>query len=155
MAINLTRDGFEKLQNEMTYLKTVRRREVAEALDIARQKADLRENAEYDAAKDEQAHLEARLAELEKTLADVRIIDDEDIDDSKAYLGAYVTVLDVDRDKEVTYMLVSKEEANLQEKKISIDSPIGGAILGKEVGDEVTVEVPARTISYKILKIER
>ncbi len=155
MPINLTREGFEKLEEELKYLKTYKRREIAEALEVARAKGDLKENAEYDAAKDEQAHLEKRLYELENTLADARIIDSEDIDPTKAFIGAHITLVDEDRDATIQYTLVSKEEASLKEKKISVESPIGAAIVGKEVGAIVEVVIPAGEKRYKITKIER
>lgn len=155
MPVNLTREGFEKLSEELKYLKTVKRREIAHALDVARQKGDLRENAEYDAAKDAQAHLEARLAELENILHDVRIIDGADIDPNKVYIGATVTLDDIVAHAEIIYTIVSKEEANFKEKKISAESPIGKALIGKEVGDEVTIVIPAGEKKYCIKKIER
>jgi transcription elongation factor GreA len=155
MRVNLTRAGFEKLSEELKRLKTVKRREIANALDLARAKGDLSENAEYDAAKDEQAHLERRIAELEGSLVNVRIIDGQDIDPNKAFIGAHITLIDQDSRASITYMLVSKEEASLKEKKISVESPIGSAIVGKEVGDEVEVTIPAGKKRYKLTKIER
>jgi transcription elongation factor GreA len=155
MRVNLTREGFEKLSEELKRLKTVKRREIAMALELARAKGDLSENAEYDAAKDEQAHLERRIAELETSLVNVRIIDGHDIDPNKAFIGAHITLIDQDSQASITYMLVSKEEASLKEKKISVESPIGAAIVGKAVGDEVDVTIPAGKKRYKITKIER
>lgn len=152
---HLTREGFEKLNKELTYLKTVRRREIVEAIAVAREKGDLRENAEYDAAKNEQAHLEKRIFELENKLNHVTIIDDQDIDHTKALLGATVHLLDVTNKREIKYMLVGKVEADLKTGKISVESPVGRAILGKEVGAEVQVTIPAGTLKYKIIKIER
>ncbi len=151
----LTREGFEKLKKELDYLKTVRRREIIEAIAVAREKGDLRENAEYDAAKNEQAHLEKRIFELDQKLNHVTIIDDQDIDHTKAFLGAKVTLNDLVNKREIRYMLVSKEEADLKAMKISVESPVGRAILGKEVGAEIQVVIPAGTLKYKILKIER
>lgn len=155
MVVNLTQEGYDKLSKEYVYLKTTRRMEVADALETARLKGDLRENAEYDAAKDEQAHLERRISELENSLADVRIIDGEDIDPNKAYIGAYVTLRDETAGNEVVYRLVSKEEASLKEKKLSVDSPIGKALVGLAVNDSVDVVIPAGMKKYTILKIER
>jgi transcription elongation factor GreA len=155
MRVNLTRAGFEKLSEELKRLKTVKRREIATALELARAKGDLSENAEYDAAKDEQAHLERRIAELEGSLVNVRIIDGQDIDPNKAFIGAHITLIDQDSHASITYMLVSKEEASLKEKKISVESPIGSAIVGKAVGDEVEVTIPAGKKRYKLTKIER
>ena len=151
----LTREGFEKLNKELTYLKTVRRREIIEAIAVAREKGDLRENAEYDAAKNEQAHLEKRIFDLENKLNHVTIIDDQDIDHTRCFIGATVHLHDLVNKREIKYMLVSKEEADLKAMKISVDSPVGRAILGKEVGVEVQVTIPAGTLKYKIIKIER
>ncbi|MFC1809098.1 GreA/GreB family elongation factor, partial [Candidatus Omnitrophota bacterium] len=111
--------------------------------------------AEYDAAKDEQAHLEKRLFELENTLTNVRIIDGQDIDPNKAFIGAHVTLADQESDASLEYTLVSKEEASLKDKKISVESPIGAAMVGKEVGDSIEVVIPAGKKCYKITKIER
>ena len=152
---HLTREGFERMQKELTHLKTVRRREIVEAIAVAREKGDLRENAEYDAAKNEQAHLEKRIFELENKLNHVTIIDDQDIDNTKAFLGATVHLEDLTNKREIKYMLVGKEEADLKAMRISVESPVGRAILGKSVGDEVKVTIPAGTLKYKIIKIER
>ncbi|MBI4397824.1 MAG: transcription elongation factor GreA [Candidatus Omnitrophica bacterium] len=151
----LTREGYEKLKNELHHLKTVRRREIIEAIAVAREKGDLRENAEYDAAKNEQGYLEKRIHDLETKLAHVTIIDDANIDGSKAFLGATIYVKDLVNHRELDYMLVSKEEADLKAKKISVESPVGRALLGKSVGAEVEVVIPAGTLKYKIIKIER
>lgn len=155
MAINLTPEGYEKLTKELNYLKTTKRLEIADDLETARLKGDLRENAEYDAAKEAQAHLEKKIAELENTLANGRIINEEDIDPTKAFIGATLTLEDLNRNQTVKYMLVSQEEANFKEKKISVDSPIGKALTGKSVGDSVEVTVPAGVLRYKLLNIER
>jgi transcription elongation factor GreA len=151
----LSKEGYEKLDKELRDLKTRGRKEIAEEISEARSKGDLSENAEYDAAKEAQGHLEKRIAELENTLATASIIDDREIDSSKAYVLSTVTILNKKADKEMKYTLVSKDEADFKQGKISVDSPIGKAILGKEVGDEVKVKVPAGTLELKILKIER
>lgn len=151
----LTRAGYEKLTKELHHLKTVRRREIIEAIAVAREKGDLRENAEYDSAKNEQAHLEKRIFELENKLNHVTIIDDQDIDHTRCFIGATVLLHDLVNKREIKYMLVSKEEADLKTMKISVESPVGRAILGKEVGVEVVVTIPAGTLKYKIIKIER
>lgn len=151
----LSKEGYEKLDKELRDLKTRGRKEIAEEIAEARSKGDLSENAEYDAAKEAQGHLEKRIAELENTLATASIIDDREIDSSKAYVLSTVTILNKKADKEMKYTLVSKDEADFKQGKISVDSPIGKAILGKEVGDEVKVKVPAGTLELKILKIER
>ncbi len=151
----LTKAGYEKLRDELENLKTVERRRIAKAIGEARLQGDISENAEYDAAKDAQAHCEAKIAELEAKLVHVRIIENENIPSDKVYIGAHVTLKDLDTDEEVTYMFVSAEEANYDENKLSIFSPIGKALMGHQVGEEVKVKVPAGHMTYKILKIER
>lgn len=151
----LSKEGYEKLDKELRDLKTRGRKEIAQEIAEARAKGDLSENAEYDAAKEAQGHLEKKIAELENTLATAQIIDKEDINTSKAYLLATVTILNKKTDKEMKYTLVSKDEANFKEGKISVDSPIGQAILGTEIGENVTVDVPAGTLQLEILNIER
>lgn len=151
----LSREGYEKLDKELRDLKTRGRKEIAEGISEARAKGDLSENAEYDAAKEAQGHLEKRIAELENTLATSSILDDKDIDTSKAYLLSTVTILNKKVNKEVKYTLVSKDEADFKKGKISVDSPIGKAILGREIGDVFTVDVPAGKLELEIKKIER
>jgi len=155
MTIKLTRSGFEKMKAALHKLKTVKRREVVNAIEQARLKGDLTENAEYDAAKDEQFHVEKRIAELETKLSDVRIIDDEPIDPDRAFLGASVTLQEQGSSREFVYMIVSKEESDFNAGKISAESPVGQALLGKKVGAVVNVSLPRGSVSYKILKIER
>lgn len=151
----LSKEGYEKLDKELRDLKTRGRKEIAQEIAEARAKGDLSENAEYDAAKEAQGHLEKKIAELENTLARAQIIDKEDINTSKAYLLSTVTILNKKTDKKMKYTLVSKDEANFKEGKISVDSPIGQAILGTEIGENVTVDVPAGTLQLEILNIER
>ena len=151
----LSREGYEKLDAELRDLKTRGRKEIAEEISEARAKGDLSENAEYDAAKEAQGHLEKRIAELENTLATSTIIDEKDINTSKAYLLSTITILNKKMGKEMKYTLVSKDEADFKAGKISVDSPIGKAILGREVGDEFTVNVPAGKLELKIQNIER
>ncbi len=155
MAIKLTRAGLKKMQSELKYLKEDRRPIIIDAIATAREKGDLKENAEYDAAKEAQGHLEGRIAKLETVIADVDILDDKDIDASKAFLGATVELKDKKRKREIKYMLVSKEEADFEEGKISIESPVGKALLGKSVGDSVEVTIPAGTLAYEIIAISR
>jgi transcription elongation factor GreA len=155
MSSKLTQAGYEKLKNELNYLQTTKRREVIEAIATARAHGDLKENAEYDAAKNEQGMLEKRISELDAILSNASIIDDSQIDNSKAYLGATLTLHDLGRDSQIKYMLVSKEEASLKEGKISIESPVGKQLLGKAVDDLIEVTIPAGTLRYKLLKIER
>ncbi|MDX1670788.1 MAG: transcription elongation factor GreA [Balneolaceae bacterium] len=151
----LSREGYEKLEEELKDLKTRGRREIAEEIAEARSKGDLSENAEYDAAKEAQGHLEKRIAELEDTLANSRILDEKDVNTDKAYLLSTVTIYHHKMDKQVKYTLVNKDEANFKDNKISIDSPIGKAILGSEIGDVVEVDVPAGTMKLEIKNIER
>lgn len=151
----LSREGFEKLEAELKDLKTRGRKEIAEEIAEARAKGDLSENAEYDAAKEAQGMLEKRISELENALANARILDEEDIKTDKAYLLSTVTIFNHKTEKEVKYTLVSKDEANFKENKISIESPIGSAILGQEKGEIVEVEVPAGKLKLEIKNIER
>jgi transcription elongation factor GreA len=151
----LSKEGYEKLDKELRDLKTRGRKEIAQEIAEARAKGDLSENAEYDAAKEAQGHLETKIAKLENTLATSTILEKDDINTSKAYLLSTVTILNKKTDKEMKYTLVSKDEADFKKGKISVDSPIGQAILGTEIGDEVTVDVPAGTLELEILNIER
>ncbi len=153
--VYLTKAGFEKLRDELDRLKTTERRKIAKAIGEARLQGDISENAEYDAAKDAQAHCEARISDLEMKLAKVRIIDNENIPSDKIFIGAIVTLRDLESDEKLKYMLVSPEEANYDENKISIFSPIGKGLLGRAQGEEVQLKVPAGTLRYKILKIKR
>ena len=154
MGVKLTRNGYEKLRKELNYLSTTKRKEIVKAIEHARSHGDLRENAEYDTAKNEQVLVEKRIAELGEMLSSATILD-EDIDATKVYLGARVTIQDITRKKELQYMIVNKEEAHLREGKISIESPVGKALLGKSTGDVVEITIPAGTLKYKIVKIER
>lgn len=151
----LTQEGFEKLKNELDHLKTVKRREIGKALEKARAMGDLSENAEYDAAKDAQAHLEKRIAGLEDKLSRARIIDHEDIPKDKVYIGARVKLRDEDTQEEMEYLLVSAAEADYASGKISIESPIGKALLGRRSDEVVEVSVPAGVLKYRVLSIER
>lgn len=151
----LSREGFEKLEAELRDLKTRGRKEMAEEIAEARAKGDLSENAEYDAAKEAQGMLEKRIAELENALANARILDEEDVNTDKAYLLSTVTIYNHTVDKEVKYTLVSKDEADFSKNKISVESPIGKAILGSEVDEIVKVDVPAGKLKLEIKNIER
>jgi transcription elongation factor GreA len=156
MAKNyLSKEGHDKLNEELKDLKTRGRKEIAEEIAEARAKGDLSENAEYDAAKEAQGMLEKRIAELENTLATSSIIDEKNIDTSKAYLLSTVEIKNHNVGKTMTYTLVSKDEADFSSGKISVDSPIGAAILGKEVGDVLEVKVPAGNLKLEILSISR
>lgn len=151
----LSREGYEELHEELHKLKTSERRRIAQEIADARDKGDLSENAEYDAAKEEQGKLEARIADLEKKLANAQILEEEDVKTDKAYLLSTVTILNKNTDKEMQYKLVSADESDIKQNKLSIESPIGKAILGQEEGDVVSVDVPAGTLELEILSIDR
>lgn len=153
--VYLTKAGFEKLREELERLKTVERRRIARAIGEARLQGDISENAEYDAAKDAQAHCEARIAELETKLAHVRIIENENIPSDKVFIGAIVTLKDLETGEEVKYTMVSPEEADYEQGKISIFSPVGKSLMGHAEKEEISIKVPAGILRYKILKIER
>ena len=150
-----TEKGYKSLKDEVHQLKTVDRPKISAQIGEAIDKGDLSENAEYDAAKDAQGLLEAKISKLENLLANARVIDDRQIDNSKVFILSIVTILNQNNRTEVTYTLVAENEANLAEKKISIDSPIGKGLLGKSVGDIAVVKVPAGEIPFEILKISR
>lgn len=149
----MTQESYDRLSKELDILKTDGRQEVSAAIAEARDKGDLSENAEYDAAKDAQGLLEARINEMDKALAYARIIDENTIDTSKVTVLTKVTMLNIKMNKEVTYKLVSESEANLKDKKISVTSPIGSGILGKKVGEIATVTTPAGTMEFEIISI--
>nr|WP_291480753.1 transcription elongation factor GreA [Cyclonatronum sp.] len=156
MKVNhLSKEGFQKLKDELRTLKTEGRRQVASDIEEARSKGDLSENAEYDAAKEAQGLLEKKIAELEHALANARVIDERNIDASKVYVLSTVSILNKKSNKKNTYTLVSPQEADFNTGRISVDSPIGKGLLGKEVGDVVTVKVPAGMLELEILSIER
>lgn len=150
----LTQDGYDRLKSELEELKTTGRKEVAMAIAEAREKGDLSENAEYDAAKDAQGMLEMRINELEKTLSNVRVLDASQVDTSKVVLLTTVTIENVKTNKEMTYQLVSESEADLKERRISATSPIGKGLLGKSVGEIAEVDTPAGKVEFRIKKIE-
>lgn len=149
----LTQEGYDKLKAELEHLKTTGREEVAAAIAEAREKGDLSENAEYDAAKDAQGLLEMKINQMEKVMANARIIDESQLDTSRVTVLSNVTIKNQKTGKELTYKLVSESEANIREKKISVSSPIGKGLLGKEVGDIADVETPAGVIKFEIMNI--
>ncbi len=153
--VYLTRAGFQRLQEQLETLKTTERQKIAKAIGEARAQGDISENAEYDAAKEAQGYNEAKIAELEGKLSNVRIIENENIPSDKAYIGAIVTLEDLDNDETLTYTLVSPEEANFEENKISVFSPIGKGLLGHKVGETLVIKVPAGTLNYKVKKLKR
>ena len=149
----MTRSGYEKLKTELTLLRTDMRLEVANKLEEARAFGDLSENAEYHAAKEEQEKLEGRISRLEYKLNKAKIVDFDDLDTSHANLGTTITIQDLDKNNAFTYMLVGTEESDPKENRISVSSPVGKAIIGKAVGDEVSVRVPKGLRRLKILEI--
>ncbi|HAA78403.1 TPA: transcription elongation factor GreA [Candidatus Latescibacteria bacterium] len=153
--VYLTKEGYEKLRSELEKLEKEERPVVIDAISRAREFGDLSENAEYAAAKERQMHLEKRIAEIHEKLTRSEIIDEAQIPKDKAYLGATVTLKDENKGCEVTYTLVSTDEADFSENKISTESPVGKAMLGKKVGDKVEATVPAGTLNYEILSIDR
>ncbi len=153
--VTLTLEGHQKLVDELAYLKGTKREEVKESLAKARSFGDLSENSEYDEAKDEQAKTEARIAEIEEMLKNVEIINEANIRADIVNLGSAVKVLDCEFDEEITYNIVGTNEANPLLGKISDQSPIGSAMLGKGVGDEVLVKTPSGELKFKILAVER
>lgn len=151
----LTRKGLKKLKEKMDYLIEVKRIEIADKIAHARSYGDLKENAEYNAAKEEQALNDIRIKELTDKLTSVTIIDDIDIPDDKVYIGATVELKNTESDEQETFILVSESEADIHENKISTTSPIAQGLLGHKKGDVVTIQIPAGKIQYKILKISR
>ncbi|MFN8286806.1 MAG: transcription elongation factor GreA [Chitinophagales bacterium] len=149
----VTKEGMDKLVEEVKYLKSVKRPEVAKAIAEAREKGDLSENAEYHAAKEEQGHLEAKIAEMETQLASARIMDESKLDTSKVGILSTVDVMNLKLKKKMTFTLVSEAEANLKENKISVTSPIGKALLGKVVGEKTKAHTPGGEMEFEILKI--
>ncbi len=154
-VIYLTREKYEELQKELRELKTKGRAEVARKIAEARAHGDISENSEYETAKHEQELLEIKIQKLEETLAKARVIDIKDLPTDKVYLYSKVKVLNLNTNQVVEYTIVSSQEANSAEKKISIQSPIGKSLLGKQVGDIVEVKAPAGIIKYKVLEISR
>jgi len=150
-----TQEGLDKLKAEIRHLKTVERPSISEQIGEARDKGDLSENAEYDAAKEAQGLLEAKISKLEQILSNARILDDTNLDVSKVLILSHVTIKNVSNDLELTYTLVAENEADLKAKKISVDSPIGRGLLGKSVGDVADIQVPNGIMKFQILAISR
>ncbi|MBK7149730.1 MAG: transcription elongation factor GreA [Bacteroidetes bacterium] len=148
----MTKEGLEKLNEEVKYLKNVKRKEIAKAIAEAREKGDLSENAEYHAAKEEQGHLEAKISEMETKLSNARLVDESKLDASKVGILSTVEVLNKRSNKVMNFTLVSEAEANLKENKLSVTSPIGKALMGKGVGDKVKALTPGGEIEFEILK---
>ena len=153
-SIQLTKEGLERLKGELERLKTTGRTDIAEKIRVARGYGDLSENSEYDEAKNEQAKIEARIIELEKMLENVVLIE-EDVATDSVTIGVTVTVLDVEFGEELTYRVVGSAEADPMNGLLSDDSPVGKALLGSKVGDEVTAEAPAGELKFKIVGISK
>lgn len=151
----LTPEGVVKLEQELNYLKTVKRREIAERIKQAIAFGDLSENSEYDEAKNEQAFTEGRIVTLENMLRNVRVIDDEDISTDRVSIGCTVKILDIEFDETLEYTIVGSAEADPTQNKISNESPVGRALIGQQIGSVVDVNVPDGVIKFKILDIKK
>jgi len=148
-----TEEGLQKIKDELKHLKTKGRADISKQIADARDKGDLSENAEYDAAKDAQGHLEAKIAKLEKIVGNARVLDPTSIDTSKVSILSKVKIKNAVNGIQFTYILTSEEEADLKNGKISVKSPIGRGLLGKQVGDQVEIQVPAGKMKFEILEI--
>jgi len=148
-----TKEGLEKLKNELSHLKSKGRANIAHQIAEARDKGDLSENAEYDAAKDAQGHLEAKIAQLEDLVSSARLLDENNIDTSKVSILSKVTIKNKKNGASVTYTLVSEEEADLKASKISTMSPIGKGLLGKKIGEIAKIQTPAGEMEFEVVKI--
>ena len=151
----LTYEGLKRYEDELEELKVVKRKEVAQKIKEAREQGDLSENAEYDAAKDEQRDIEARIEELEKLLKNAEVVDEDEVDLDKISIGCKVRILDIEFEEELEYKIVGSTEANSLKGKISNESPVGSALIGHKVGDLVEVETQVGTIQYKVLEVQR
>ncbi|MDO5155045.1 MAG: transcription elongation factor GreA [Eubacteriales bacterium] len=149
----LTDKGLKKLEDELQELRVVKRKEVAQKIKEAREQGDLSENAEYDAAKDEQKDIEARIEELEAILKNVEVIYTDEVDKEKVNVGCVVTIKDLSNDNVQIFKLVGSTETDILNNKISNESPIGAALMGSKVGEKVDVEAPAGTFQFEILEI--
>ena len=154
-TVYLTQEGLDELKAELDNLINVRRPENIQAIKEARSLGDLSENAEYDAAKDEQRDIEARIEEIEKILKNAEVVVEEEVDLDKISIGCKIRILDCEFDEELEYKIVGSTEANSLKGKISNESPVGKALLGKKVGDTVTVETQVGELTYKVLEIQR
>ena len=151
----LTKEGYNKLQEELKVLKGPRKMEVAERIKVAREFGDLSENSEYDDAKNEQALLEAKIIEIENTLRVAKVVDDDAVTTRKVNVGTAVKLHDYEFDEDIVYSIVGATEVNVAENKISNESPVGKALIGKKKGDEFEVETPGGVCKYKVLEIKK
>mgnify|MGYP006247485383 FL=1 len=150
-----TQEGLDRLKGEIKELESVERPKISQQIAEARDKGDLSENAEYDAAKEAQGLLEARIAKLKNKLANARLIDDSDIDSSKVFILSTVRIRNVQNKMEVSYTIVAENEADLKARKISVDSPIGKGLLGKSVGETADIQTPSGIMKFEVVSIER
>ncbi len=151
----LTYEGLKKYEEELEHLKVVTRKEIAQKIKEARAQGDLSENAEYDAAKDEQRDIEARIEELEKILKNAEVVVEDEVDLDKINIGCKVKIKDLELNQEFSYKIVGSTEANSLKGKISNESPVGHALIGSKIGDVVEVETPAGVLKYEVLEIQR
>ena len=150
-----TQEGLDNLKQEVKKLETIERPKISQQIGEARDKGDLSENAEYDAAKEAQGMLEARISKLKNTLANARLIDDSEIDDSKVFILSTVKIKNIKNSMQMNYTLVAENEADIRAGKISVDSPIGKGLLGKEVGEIADINTPAGVMKFEIIFIQR
>lgn len=150
----ITYEDLKKYESELQDLKVNKRQEVAQKIKEAREQGDLSENAEYDAAKDEQRDIEAKIEKIEKILKNAEVIDEDEFDKDKVHFGSEVVLYDIDMDEEMTYKIVGSTEANILKGKISNESPLGEKLMNKKVGETVAVDAPDGTFEYKILEIK-
>lgn len=153
--ILITREGYEKLRKDLEHLKTTKRREIADDIAKARAFGDLKENAEYDAAKNNQAMNEKKISDLEDRLSRAQFLDDSKIAKDQVFIGATVKLKDAKTGEELSYSIVPHDEANFDEGKLSVNSPIAKGLLGLKVGDSAEIKIPAGVLKYKVLKISR
>ena len=151
----LTYEGLKKLEDELQDLKVVKRKQIAQKIKEAREQGDLSENAEYDAAKDEQRDIEARIEQIEKILKNAEVVDEDEVDLDKINIGCRVRILDLEYSEELEYKIVGSTEANSLKGKISNESPVGKALIGKKIGDVIEVETQVGVLEYKVLEIQR
>ena len=150
-----TQEGLDRLKGEIKELESVERPKISQQIAEARDKGDLSENAEYDAAKEAQGLLEARIAKLKNKLANARLIDDSEIDSSKVFILSTVKIRNIQNKMEVSYTIVAENEADLKARKISVDSPIGKGLLGKSVGEIADIKTPSGIMKFEVVSIER
>jgi len=150
-----TQQGLDKLKNELDFLKTTERRNIARQISEARDKGDLSENAEYDAAKEAQGLLEAKIAKMESEFSRARVLDESQMDNSKVFIMSKVTIKNMSNSTTMTYVIVPESEADLKNKKISVSSPIAKGLLGKRIGDIAEIKVPNGLMKFEIIEIHR